>query len=158
MWEWDHKESWALRNWCFWAVVLTKTLESPSDCKEFKWVNPKGNQSWIFIGRTVAEAEAPIIWSPYARADSLERPWCSERLKPEGEGENRGWDGWTVSLTQWTLVWASSRSWWWTGKSGVLQSMWSQRVRDYWATELNWAYILLPPNLKIMFFMKTIKW
>ena len=60
MWELDHKESWALKNWCFWIVVLGKTLESPMDCKEIKQVSPKGNQSWIFIGRT--EAEAPIFW------------------------------------------------------------------------------------------------
>ena len=64
MWEWelDHKECWALKNWCFWTVVLEKTLESPLDCKDIKSVNSKGNQSWIFIGGTDAEAEAPIFW------------------------------------------------------------------------------------------------
>ena len=64
MWELDHKESWALKNWCFWTVMLEKTLESPLDCKEIQPVSPKGNQSWIFIGRTDAEAEAPIFWAP----------------------------------------------------------------------------------------------
>ena len=64
MWELDHKESWVLKNSCFWAVVLEKTLESPLDCKEIQPVNPKGNQSWIFIGKTDAEAEAPVLWSP----------------------------------------------------------------------------------------------
>jgi len=64
MWELDHKESWALKNWCFWTVVLVKTLESPLDCKEMQPVHPKGDQSWVFIGRTDTEAEAPIIWSP----------------------------------------------------------------------------------------------
>ena len=64
MWELDHKESWAQKNWCFWTVVLEKTLESPLDCKEIQPVNPKGNQSWIFIGRTDAEPEAPILWPP----------------------------------------------------------------------------------------------
>ena len=64
MWELDYKESWALKNWCFWTMVLEKILESPLDSKEIKPVNPKRNQSWIFIGRTVAEAEAPIIWLP----------------------------------------------------------------------------------------------
>jgi len=64
MWELDHKGSWALKNWCFRTVVLEKTLESPLDCKEIKPVNPKGNQSWIFIARTDAESEAPILWSP----------------------------------------------------------------------------------------------
>ena len=67
MWELDHKESWVLKNWCFWTVVLEKTLESPLDYKEIKTVNPKGNQSWIFIGRTDAEAETPIIWPPDAK-------------------------------------------------------------------------------------------
>ena len=64
MWELDYKESWAPKNWCFWNVVLGKTLESPLDCKEIKPVHPKGNQLWIFIGRTDAEAETPIIWPP----------------------------------------------------------------------------------------------
>ena len=67
MWELDHKESWALKNWCFWTVVLEKTLESPLDCKEIKSVHPKGNQSWIFIGRTDVEAETPILWLPDAK-------------------------------------------------------------------------------------------
>ena len=64
MWELDYKESWALRNWCFWTVVLEKTLESPLDCKEIQPVHPKGNQSWVFIGRTDAEAQTPILWPP----------------------------------------------------------------------------------------------
>ena len=64
------------------------------------------------------------------------RPWCWERLKAGGEGDDRGWDGWMASPTQWTWVWVNSRSWWWTGKSGVLQSMWLQRVGHDWVTEL----------------------
>ena len=64
MWEWDYKESWRPQNWCFWTVVLEKTLESPLDCKEIQPFNPKGNQSWIIIGRTDAEAEIPILWHP----------------------------------------------------------------------------------------------
>ena len=67
MWELDHKESWVLKNWCFWTVVLEKTLESPLDCKEIQPVNPKGNQSCIFIGRTDAEAETPVLWPPDAQ-------------------------------------------------------------------------------------------
>ena len=67
IWELDYKESWALKNWCFWAVVLEKTLESPLDCKEIKPVNPKGNQSWMFIGRTDAKTETPIVWPPDAK-------------------------------------------------------------------------------------------
>ena len=67
MWELNYKESWALNNWCFWTVVLEKTLESPLDCKEIQPVNPKGNQPWIFIGRTNVEAETPILWPPDAK-------------------------------------------------------------------------------------------
>ena len=72
MWELDHKEGWAPKDWCFWTVVLEKTLESPLDCKEIQLVSPKGNQSWIFIGRTDAEAEAPILGHLRQRADSLD--------------------------------------------------------------------------------------
>ena len=84
MWELDCKESWALKNWCFWTVVLGKTLESSLNCK-IKPVNSKGNQSWIFIGRTDAEAETPILWPPDAK-DCLtgKKPWCWERLKAGG--------------------------------------------------------------------------
>ena len=97
-----------------------------SKITEIKPVNPKGNQSWIFIGRTDAEVEAPLLWPPNA----LEKePWCWERLKARGEGDDRGWDGWMASPTQWTWAWASSGKWWWTGRPGVLQSMRSQRVR-----------------------------
>ena len=79
MWELDYKESWAPKNWCFWTVVLEKTLESPLGCKEIQPVNPKGNQSWIFTGRTDVEAETPIFGHLKWRADSLQRPWCWER-------------------------------------------------------------------------------
>ena len=127
MWELDCEETWAPKNWCFWTVVLEKTLESSLDCKEIKSVNPKGNQSWIVVGMTTAEAEAPIFLPPDAKGWTyLQRPWCWERLKAGGEGDNRGWDGWMASPTRWTWVWTSSWSWWWTGKPGVLQSTGSQ--------------------------------
>jgi len=138
MWELDYKESWGPKNWCFWTVVLEKTLESPLDCKESKSVNPKGNQSWIFIGRTDAEAETPTLAMWCKELTPWKRLWCWERLKAGGEGDDRGWDGWMASPTLWTWVWASSRRWWWTRKPGMLQSMGSQRVGHYWATELNW--------------------
>ena len=127
----------AQKNQCFWTVVLEKTLKSPLDCKEIQQVHPKGNQSWIFVGRTDAEAESPILWPPDVKNWLTGmRPWCWERLKAEGEGDDRGWDGWMASLTRWTWVWASSGRWWWTGKPGVLQSMGSQRVWHNWVTEL----------------------
>ena len=94
-----------------------------------KPVHPKGDQSWIFIGRTDAEAETLILWPPDAKSCLIgKRPWCWERLKA-GQGDDRGWDGWMASPTQWTWVWVNSRSWWWTGRAGVLQSMGSQRIR-----------------------------
>ena len=138
MWESDSKESWALKNWCFWTVVLEKILESPLDCKEIRPVHPKGDQSWIFIGRTDAEAETPILHSDAWCKEQThsKRPWCWERLKAGRERDDRGWDGWMASPTQWTWVWASSRSWWWTEKPGMLQSMRSQKVGHNW-TELS---------------------
>ena len=84
MWELDHKESWALKNWCFWTVVLEKTLESPLDCKEIKPANPKGNQSWIFIERTDADTEIPHLMR---RTDSLEKTLMLGKI----EGRTRGW-------------------------------------------------------------------
>ena len=136
MWELDHKEGWASQDWCFQTVVVEKTFESPLDCKEIKY--HRGNQPWIFVGKTDAEAEAPILWPPdVKKLIHWKRPWCLERLKAKGEGVDRGWDSRMVSQTQWTGVWASSGSWRWTGKPGMLQSLGLQRVRHNWATELN---------------------
>ena len=120
MWELDYKESWALKNWCFWTVVLEKTLESPLDSKEIKLVNPKGNQSWIFIGRTDAEAETPILWPPDAKKWLIWKdPHAGKDWRWEETG-TIGWDGWMASLTGWTWVWVNSGSWWWTERPGVL--------------------------------------
>ena len=139
IYELNYKESWDPKNWSFWTVVLEKTLESSLDCKEIQPVHPKGDQSWMIIGQTDAEAEAPILWLPDAKNWLIEKdPWCWERLKAGGEGDERGWDGWMASPTLWTLVWVSSRSWWWTGNPGMLQSMGLERVRHNWAIELNW--------------------
>ena len=139
MWELNHKESWAPKNWCFWTVVLQKTLESPSDCKEIKPIHLKGNQSWIFIGRTdiEAEAEAPILWP--LDAYSLKKTLMLGKIEGKGRRVDKGWDGWMASLTQWTWVWTSSGSWWLTGEPDVLQSTGSQRVGHDWVTELNWT-------------------
>ena len=133
MWELDYKESWAQKNWCFWTVVL-KTLESPLDCKQIKLVNPKENQSWIFIGRTDAEAEASILWPPDEELTQWKRHWCWERLKEGGEGDNKGWVGWMASPTSWIWVWVCSGSWWWTEKPVMLQSTVSRRLGYDWAT------------------------
>jgi len=112
MWQLDFKESWEPKNWCFSTVVLEKTLESPSDCKEIQPVHPKGDQSWVFIGRTDVEVETPILWPPDAKSWLIWKdPDCWERLRAGGEGDDRGWDGWMASSTQWTRVWVDSRSW-----------------------------------------------
>ena len=137
--ELDYKESWGPKNWCFWTVVLEKTLETPLDSKEIQRVHPKGDQSWVFIGGTDAEAETPILWPPHVKSWLIWKDWCWERLRAGEEGDDRGWDGWMASLTQWTWVWVNSGSWWWTGRPGVLQSTGSQRVGHDWATELNWT-------------------
>ena len=136
MWELDYKESWAPKNWCFWTVVLEKTLESPLDCKEIKPVNFKGNQSWIFIRRTDAEVEAPVLWPSDAKNWLLGKDPDAGKDWRQEKGMT-GWDGWMASLPQWTWVWVNSGSWWWTGRHGMLQSMGLQRVRHDWGTELN---------------------
>ena len=106
MWELDHKEGWALNNWCFQTVVLEKTLESPLDCREIWPVNLKGNQSWILIGRT--DAGAPILWPPDVKSWLIGKDSCWERLKAGREEDDRGWDGWMASPTQWAWVWINS--------------------------------------------------
>ena len=141
MWELDCEESWVPKNWCFWTLVLEKTLESPLDYKEIQPVHPEGDQSWVFIGRTDAKAETPILWLPHAKNWLIGKdPEAGKDiLLAGGEGDDRGWDGWMTSPTPWTWVWVDSRSWWWTGRPGVLWFMGSQRVRHDWATELNWT-------------------
>ena len=138
MWELDGDENWAPKNWCFWTVVLEKTLESPSDSKEIQPVHPEGDQSWVFIGRTDAEAVTLILWPPHARSWLIGKsPWCWEGLGAGGEGDDRGWDGWMSSPTQWTWVWVNSRSWWWTGRPGMLRFM---GLKESDTTEqLNWT-------------------
>ena len=99
LWELDYKESWALKNWCFWTVVLEKTLESPLDCKEIQPVYPKGDQSWVFIGRTDVEAETPILWPPHAKSwliwkdPDAGKDWEREE-KGTIEDEMVGWHHW----------------------------------------------------------------
>ena len=143
MWELDCEESWARKNWCFWTVVLEKTLKSPFDCKEVQPVHTKGNQSWMFIGRTDVEADTPILWPPDSKSWLIWKDPFWERLRTGGEGGSRRWDGWMVSLTQWTWVWANSGREWRTGKPGMLQSMGSQRVGHDLATEQQENWICL---------------
>ena len=147
MWELDYKESWALKNGCFWTMVLEKTLESPLDCKEIQPVHPKENQSWIFIGRTDSETETPILWPLdlknwlIGKDPDASKDWRQEE-KGTTEDEIVEWHQHQYecpSMTWWTWIWVSSGSWWCTGKPGLLQSNGLQRVGHDWATELNWT-------------------
>ena len=139
MWELDCEEGWALKNWCFWTVVLEKTLESPLDCKEIQPVHSEEISPGISLEGMMLKLKLQYFGHLMRRVDSLKRLWCWERLGAGGEGDNRGWDGWMASPTQWTWVWVNSRSWWWTGRPGVLQFMGSQRVGHDWATHLIWS-------------------
>ena len=141
MWELDCKESWMLKNWCFQTVVLEKTLESPLESKEIKPVNPKGNQPWIFIGRTDAEAEAPTFWPPDAKSQPNEKDLDAGKVwgrRRRGRQRMRWLDGITDSMD---VSLRKLQRQWRTGKSGVLQSTASQRVGYNLATKQP------PPNL-----------
>ena len=135
MWELNHNEGWALKNWCFWTVVLEKTLE------RVPWTARRSNQSILTeispSGRTDAEAEVPILWPLDVKNWLIGKDPDAGKDWRQKEKGMTGWDIWMASLTQWTWVSASSRSWWWTGKPGVLQSIGSQRIWHDWATELN---------------------
>ena len=108
------------------------------DCKEIKPVNPKGNQSWIFISKDWCWSWNSMFLEGWCEEMThWKRPWCWKRLKAGREGDDREWDGWMASLIQWTWVRVNSSSWWWTGRPSVLQSMESQKVRQYWVS--NWT-------------------
>ena len=137
MWEFDYKESWVLKNWRFWTVVLEKTLESPLNCKEIQPVHPKGNHPEYSLEGLMKLQCFPTWWEELTH---WKRPWYRERLKAGGGGSDREWDGWMASPTPWTWVWVHSGRWWCTGRACVLQSVGSQsRTYSNW-TELNWFW------------------
>ena len=140
LWELNYRESWAPENWWICTVVLEKTRDSSLDCKEIQPVNPKGNQSWIFIGKIDAEAESLMLWPHDAKNWLI---WKTFMLgKIEGvRSRGRQRMSWLDGHTTWVL--ANSGSWWWTGRPGMMQYMGSQRVRYDWVTELNWIWELL---------------
>ena len=134
LWELDHKDGRAPKNWCLRTVVLEKTPESPLDRKEIKLVNLKGNQSWILIGRTDAEAETPVFWLSDANSQLIGK--VPEAGKDWGQKEKcvRGWDGWMASLMQWTWTWANFRRWWGTGRWATVP-----RVTKSWIQFGDWT-------------------
>ena len=142
MWELDYEESWVQKNWCFWTVVLENTLESPLDCKEIQPVHPKGDKSWVLIGRTDVEAETPILWPPdvknglIGKDPDAGKDWGQEE-KGKTEDEMVGWHhrfdghgfGWTLGVDD--------------GQEARRAAvMGLQRVRHDWATELNWTELI----------------
>ena len=139
MWELDYKESWVLKNfyafelWCWRRLLRVPWTARRSNQSILKEISPDihwKDWCWSWNSNTLATwCEELTHWKI---------PWFWGRLKVGGEGDDRGWDGWMASLTRWIWVWASSRSWWWTGRLGMLPSMGSQRVRRDWVTELNW--------------------
>ena len=138
MWELDYKESWVLKNWCFWTVVLEKTLKSPLDCKEIQPVHSKGNQSWIFIGRTDVEAETPILWSPDAKSwligkdPNAGKNWGQEE-KAMTEDEMVGWHHWLNGHGFGWTPWVGD------GQGGlVCCSSWGRKESDT-TEQLNWT-------------------
>ena len=137
MWELDYKESWALKNQCFWNAVLEKTLESPLDYEEIQPVHPKRNQSRIFIGRTEAEADTPILWPPDAKKWLIGKD--PDAVKDWGQEEKRATEDEMVGWHHWLNGWV-----WGSQKLMMNREAWraavhgSQRVGHNWATELNW--------------------
>ena len=157
MWGLAYKESWAPKNWCLWTVVLEKILESPLDCKEIQPVHPKGDQSWVFIGRTGAEAETPILWQPDVKSwliwkdPDAGKDWRQEE-KGTTEDEMVRWHHWLNGHE--SGCWDNSGSWWWTRRPGRLWFMGSQSVRHNWATELNWT---IPGTIFCLIFLNYAK-
>ena len=123
---------------CFWTVVLEKTLESSLDCKEtqsiLKEISPGCSLEGMML-KLKLQYFGHLMW----RVDSLEKTLMLGGIGGRRKRGDRGWDGWMASLTRWTWVWVNSRSWWWTGRPGVLQFMWWLGVRHDWVTELNWT-------------------
>ena len=126
----------ALELWCWRRLLRVPWTATRSDQSILKEISPGYSLKEVMVKLKLQYFDH-LMW----RTDSLEKPWCLERLKAGGEGDDRGWDGWMASPTQWTWVWASSGSWSWTGRPGMLQSTRWQRVRHDWATELNWTEV-----------------
>ena len=136
---WIYKENWALKNWCFWTVVLEKTLESPWTARRSNQSNLKEISLGCSMEGLMLKLKLQYFGHLMQRADSFEKTLMLGKIEGRRSRDDRGWDGWMVSQTQWTWVWVDSRCGWWTGRPGVLRFMGWQRVRHDWTTELNWT-------------------
>ena len=139
MWELDCEESWAPKSWCFWTMVLEKTLESPLDFKAIQPVHPKGDKSWVFIGGTMLKLKLQYFGHLMQIADSSGKTLMLGKIESRRKRGRQRMKWLDTSPVRWTWVWVDSGSWWCTGSPGMLQSMGSQRVGHDWATELNWT-------------------
>ena len=127
------------KNWCFWTVVMEKTLERLLDCKEVQPVHPIEISPGCSLEGLMLRLKLQYLATSCEELTHWKRPLRLEGLGTGGQEDNRGWGGWMASPTQWTWVWVNSRNWWWTGRPGMLWFVGSQRVRHNWATELNWT-------------------
>ena len=133
MWELDYKESWA-PTWCWGKLLRVPWTERRSNQSILKEIIPGCSLEGLML-----KLKLQYFGHWCEELTHLRRPYCWERLRAGGQGDNRGWVGWMASPTQWTWVWVDFGSWWWTGRAGMLRFMGSQRVRHDWATELNWT-------------------
>ena len=145
MWELDHKESWAPKNWCFWTVVLERLLRVSWTARRSNQSIPKEISPEYSLEGLMLKLKLQSFGHLMRSTDSLEKTLMLGKLKVGGEGDDRGWDGWMVSPTQWTWVWVNTGSWWWAGKPGMLQFMGLQTVGHDWATELTDSVVKKPP-------------
>ena len=171
--ELDHKESWVPKNWCFWTVVLEKTLKSPLDCKEIQPVHPKGNQSWIFIGRTDAEAEVPILWPPDVKSWFTGKGPDAEKIEgSRRRGQQRmRWLGsitdstdmnlskfWEMMKKRKSLVWCGS---WCCRGLGMTYRLNNHNLKGWWAlgdSETAWKLCALSPHLAWAYLASGCSW
>ena len=139
MWELDCEEGWALKNWCFWTVVLEKTLESSLDCMRSNQSILKEISPGISLEEMILKLKLQYFGHLILIVDSLEKTLMLWGFGGRRRGDDRGWNGWIASQTRWMWIWVNSGSWWWTGRPGVLRFMRLQKVRHDWASELNWT-------------------